>query len=306
MKPYLKALGKFFAIILCIVIFALQVATYLSYGSKRILKEKSIKNIVDNVNGEKLISSKDKAVNNIYMSLTKAFNNTGLSEESINNVIKSTGFKNIMTGIISNYANYYITYEEDHLLITSEMQKLVDDNIDNMIASSSINVNSELRKNLIEAITNNLMHIFDDYALIIENDNPYSLELWIFQLSIIPIAKFVLILSIILLVALIALVRWNIIKSVRDSGIITIITGTLIFVISLFAYTSFDIVFNGISKFKDYVFLILPVIKEICLTFIIYSAIGIILGMIQLFIFKLLNERKKKKKALKNIVIEEE
>lgn len=294
MKTFFKIIGGIFAFIFCICILFVELVTHSIFAINTTFSERKINKIIDSVNMNYLLEDEDGIKTPIYKNIIDKTNTTNLTEDEIEKIIASQGFKNIMKKIINTNAKN-ILHGEQVVITDEEIDTLVNDNIDNMISSINKKIDLSSRDLLKEVIKNEVKNVVDSIpdAEKINESYPQIVELkTIFRLS----TKIELILTIIVLTILISLFTWSSSNGLKYSGITTMIASFIVILFGLFVAFVFSYVLNTMPDFTNYVSFFKPILKKIGMIFVFGGLTSFGISIIMLIFGNLLAIKAEKKK----------
>lgn len=294
MKTFFKIIGGIFAFIFCICILFVELVTHSIFAINTTFSERKINKIIDSVNMNYLLEDEDGIKTPIYKNIIDKTNITNLTEDEIEKIIASQGFKNIIKKIINTNAKN-ILYGDQLVITENEIDKLVNDNIDNMISSINKKIDLDTRDLLKDVIKSEVIDVVNNIpdAEKINESYPQIVELkTIFRLS----TKIELILTIIVLTILISLFTWSSSNGLKYSGITTMIASFIVILFGLFVAFVFSYVLNTMPDFTNYVSLFKPILKKIGMIFVFGGLTSFGISIIMLIFGNLLAIKAEKKK----------
>lgn len=295
-KNILKTFTGIIAVILCIIIFTLELGLFFIVGTKSYLTKKNIQNIVNEINVDTFLKDENGNNTDFAQGLYSSFE--GVSEQDVDKILNSTAFKEMMGEYVSSSIRSLLYDENVKKPTVDELIKVIEDNfsIFEEIAKGEGKVLTESDK---EEIINQIrssnisetLNEIPDIKSELKNENNNTSEIITTVQKVYDI-KYTLIgfFTIIVLVAIIGVIRFDRYSWMMWFAITTIVSSSLIILLSLVARPLIDFLLADVSFLTYINNNILPnLFTRLLISGIIGLALSI--GMIVFYLF--INKKKK-------------
>ncbi len=293
MKSFLKIICKFLTIFLVMILFILHLVTHLSYNLTTISSKDKIQSVIENFDIDKVLVNGDGFKSEIYASLEKMCIDSGFSEQQTYNTLHSKTAKYII-GQVGGLLTETILGNRSNLTIDG-VKKILRDNFNTLLIEIDINITEEEKQETLDYFNEYIDNFFTK-VLIEENVIEGEKDLkYIVDILFSGSYKFILLGSIIVVTGLIALCQFSLIKSLKISGIVTLISSIIMLLIGITPLLLSNILINVIGRNGV---LIVTIIKSLVMTFVINGIIGIIIANVQILVANRIRDKMLSKKAI--------
>lgn len=286
MKCFLKILCKCLTIILVGILFILHLGTHLSFNFSTISSKDKIQSVIEKFDVDQVLVNEDGSKSEIYKSLEKVCIDSGLTEQQAYNALHSETAKSII-GQIGGELTETILGNRSNLTMDG-VKKILRDNFNSLLIEIDVNVMEEEKQEILSYV-NEYADKFFTKILVEENviEGEKNLK-YIVNVLFSSSYKFILLGLIIVVTGLIALCKFNLIKALKISGIVTLISSIFMLLIGIAPLLLSNILIDIIGRNG---ILIVSIIKSLVMTFIINGIMGIIIANIQILIANHLRDK---------------
>lgn len=279
MKNFLKIIGKCFAVIFTLILFILHITTQISFNLTSITSKDKIKSVVENFDVDKVLINDDGTKSEVYLGLEDACINSGFTEQQTYNALHSKTAKSII-GQIGGELTETLLGDRTNLTI-DKVKKIFSDNFNTLLIEIGVNITEEEKQETLGYIDDYIDKMFTK-VLIEENviNGEKNLK-YVVEVLFSSQYKLILLGLIVVVTGIIALCKYSLIKALKISGIVTLISSIIMLIIGLLPLVLSNVFVNVLGQNAV---LIISIVKSLTITIIINGIIGIILGNIQIIV----------------------
>lgn len=236
LKGLVKTITGIIAVLLCVVIFVLQIGIHTFIDTKTYLSKESIISVTKNIDLDILLKDEDGKKTELAEEIYDSIKESDIPTEAIDKVLESKSLREIVGGYIGSSIESILYNTEVEKPTVDDLVKLVEDNMDlieEISKEQGVTITEEDKKELISEVRKNAPELIEELPDITEELKSEDNEV----LDIIQEVyktKYLLLAfgAIIILVGLIALLRFNKISWMMWLSIPTMIAAIIMIVLS--------------------------------------------------------------------------
>jgi len=276
MKGIIRVVGSFLTFIMCILIFIVVLGLHSILFAKGMLNENNISNIVNKMDLTLLLEDNKGNETSFYSTVVSALEDLNFSDATIEGVVASDGVKNIFATIINNTNGYLLSNTRDEILTISERENLINNNIDNILAFSNLNLTDDNKDKLVNVVNLGI----DSWISSVKKLSNENIQTFHLVFSWISIAAMIAI--VVILTLFIAIFKWNMGKALRNSGMTILLASIIALFVSGLVYISYQPILKNVDILMSFVDFIKPIINSACIILVINAVIMIVISLILL------------------------
>lgn len=285
MKKFIKNL---MVVILSILLVITIFCTILIFNIDKITSKENIRKYVSSVDIMK-VEIGDISVENMISNYT---NNNDLSTKYIKAMFNTPKVQKLFEDSVADMFDYAVYGNEIPYVTSEKIENMIEyDKIEENLNTKLTEVDKQKIKGYSKDAASQINNFIDQH--IVSNENKKTNDemkniRWIFSTEL----KVYMIISIIILTFLICLLKWNLLKSLIPLGVVSIITGCLLFISSLLIKIVF-ILFKIDNK--ETLKFILNIIKDLRYNLNLSGIIITIVGIIMIILYNIIKKKKNSK-----------
>lgn len=239
LKELLKLFTGIIAIVLCVVIFTLELGLHLVVDTKSYLSEKNIKNMVRDIDVDILLKDDNGEKTDLAKELYNSFD--GISEEGANKILSSKSFKDLVGTYIGSSIESILYDTPVKRITVDDIIEIIEENsfvMDEVAEQEGYVLTEQDKEKLIESIRNSdLESVLEEQpdigAELVAEDNEFK-EIIDIVKKVYNLKTILLVVSVIIvLVLIIALIRFSLYSWMMWLSIPTMISSILILVFAI-------------------------------------------------------------------------
>ena len=296
LKNILKTFTGIIAVLLCIVIFALEIGLFLVVDTKSYLTKKNIQSVVNEMSLDTLLKDEDGNKTEFAEDLYSGFKD--VSEQEVDKILNSSSFKEMMGEYVSSSIRSILYDESVKKPTIDDLIKVIEDNFSifeeiarqegkTLTESDKEEIINQIRSSNISETLNG----FPDIKEELKTETTETAE-FINMVQKVYDTKYVLIgiAAIIVLVLIIGLIRFNLYSWMMWFSITTIVSSMTIILLSLVSkpLISFLLSDAGILTFINN-----EILPSLFTRLLISGIIGLVISIVLIVIYSLIKKNKK-------------
>ena len=295
LKKFMKGLSLG---ILIIILFVSTLAILILTPVRNTIKKNSIKDMITNIEIEKLILNNPKVEEQLEEALAPIYDEAekyGIPKDAIVKIVDSKEVKGFVGDITGNIMNYVVTGENSKLIDPSTVSNLISDTIDDINESGYYEISKEDKDNILKVVDTEMAK-YEDYipdTSVLDQNLPTSTKDSMNVLRFVLSNELITYLFVAMLVSFIGivLIKWKKAKWIKWNGITILSAGSFMSIVSVILLIVNNLVI------KDKIIYVYELLNKPFKSSLILSLSMVILMIVALVSYTIVMKKQNKKNA---------
>lgn len=299
LKGLVKTITGIIAVVICIVIFVLEMGIHVVVDTKGFLSKDNMVKIVKNVDINFLLEDENGHKTDLAKDMYKNAEEAGISSEAIDKLINSNSFREAIGKYVGSSVESIIYGTDVEKPTADDIVKIVEDNMDiiyKVAAKEGKTLTNADKEEILSEIRKGAPEIIDelpDISSELKADDEEAIEI----VQNVYDSKYLLLAigAIIVLAGLIALLRFNLYSWMMWISIPTIIS-SIIFIGFSFVPSVIITILETTDVSKNIIdFVANDILSSLFTRFLISGIIGLVISIVLIVFYSIINKKKKHK-----------